>query len=75
MMVEYPNGDRVGYVTTAFECELLSPATPDLEEIIEVGWFDRDSVRRLSRRGWIDRVIDDAPVAPSRGSENHPGTT
>jgi 8-oxo-dGTP pyrophosphatase MutT (NUDIX family) len=63
MMVEYPNGDRVGYVTTAFECELLSPATPDLEEVIEVGWFHRDSVEGLSRRDWIDRVIDDAPVA------------
>lgn len=63
MMVEYPNGDRVGYVTTAYECELLSAATPDLVEIIELGWFSRDRISSLSRRKWIDRVIDDAPVA------------
>lgn len=30
MKVEYPNGDRVGYVTVAYECELLTPAAPDI---------------------------------------------
>lgn len=63
MMVEYPNGDRVAYVTTAFECELLSEASPDLEEIIQVGWFDRDKISALPRRPWIDRVIADCPTA------------
>ncbi|WP_298945338.1 NUDIX domain-containing protein [uncultured Microbacterium sp.] len=61
MMVTYPNGDQVGYVTTAYDCELLSPATPDLDELLEVGWFERDEIKTLPRRTWIDRVIDDVP--------------
>lgn len=65
LMVEYPNGDRVGYVTTAYECELWSPATPDLHEIIELGWFARTAIPDLPRREWIDRVINDVPVASS----------
>ncbi|MDL9980172.1 NUDIX domain-containing protein [Microbacterium candidum] len=60
MMVEYPNGDRVGYVSTAYECELLSPATPDLDELTELGWFRRAAIASLPRREWIDRVIGDA---------------
>ncbi|MGX9348382.1 NUDIX domain-containing protein [Microbacterium sp. KNMS] len=66
MMVTYPNGDQVGYVTTAFDCELLSAATPDLEELLELGWFSRDAIPSLPRRDWIDRVIADA----SGGSES-----
>lgn len=62
MMVEYPNGDRVGYVTIAYECELLTPAVADLEELLEVGWFERHSIAELPRRDWIDRVIADAAV-------------
>lgn len=63
MMVEYPNGDLVGYVTTAYQCELLDEAAPDLDEIIELGWFPRDQIKHLRRRAWIDRVIHDAPIA------------
>ena len=62
MMVDYPNGDRVAYVTTAFECELVTPATPDQDELLELGWFRREEVKQLPRLEWIDRVIDDAPV-------------
>ncbi len=61
MTVTYPNGDRVGYVTIAYECELLSEATPDLDEILELGWFSRDAIFDLPRRDWIDRVIRDTP--------------
>ncbi|ANG84186.1 DNA mismatch repair protein MutT [Microbacterium aurantiacum] len=61
MMVEYPNGDRVGYITTAYECELLSDARPDMEELLELGWFERSQIETLPRRTWIDRVIADAP--------------
>lgn len=61
MMVTYPNGDSVGYVTTAYDCELLSEAIPDGEELLEVGWFDRAVIPTLDRRDWINRVIDDAP--------------
>ncbi|MFF2053365.1 NUDIX domain-containing protein [Leifsonia sp. NPDC058194] len=58
---EYPNGDRVGYVTIAYECELLSPAAPDMEELVELGWFERERIATLDRREWIDRVIADVP--------------
>jgi 8-oxo-dGTP diphosphatase len=61
LALTYPNGDQVGYVTIAYDCELLSEATPDLDEIIELGWFPREAISALSRRDWIDRVIRDTP--------------
>jgi 8-oxo-dGTP pyrophosphatase MutT (NUDIX family) len=60
MMVRYPNGDHVGYVTVAYECELLSPAAPDMEELLELAWFDRAAIAELPRREWIDRVVADS---------------
>lgn len=62
MEVEYPNGDRVGYVTIAYDCELLSTATPDMDELIQLGWFERAAIGALPRREWIDRVIADTVV-------------
>jgi 8-oxo-dGTP pyrophosphatase MutT (NUDIX family) len=59
MMVEYPNGDKVAYVTTAYECHLLDTPHPDLEELLELGWFTRAAIFDLPRRDWIDRVIAD----------------
>lgn len=59
MIAEYPNGDRVGYVTIAFECELHTPAAPDMEELVEFGWFNREEIAALERHEWIDRVIAD----------------
>jgi hypothetical protein len=32
-----------------------------LEELLEIGWFERDDIKTLPRRDWIDRVIDDVP--------------
>lgn len=61
----YPNGDQVGYVTTAYRCQL-----PDVElrldqdEVLEVGWFRPAEVNDLPRHHWIDRVIADAKVLP-----------
>jgi hypothetical protein len=37
MVVTYPNGDHVGYVTTAYDCELLGEAVADGEELRELG--------------------------------------
>ncbi len=59
MMVEYPNGDRVAYVTTVYQCHLFDTPHPDLEELVELGWFTRDAIFDLPRRDWIDRVITD----------------
>ena len=57
----YPNGDRVSYVTTAFECG-LPPTAFELEaaELIETAWFTRDETLLLTRHEWIDRVLSDA---------------
>lgn len=57
----YPNGDRVSYVTTAFECRLPSRALQlEVSELIEVEWFTSDETRVQMRHGWIDRVLVDA---------------
>ena len=29
----------------------------DMEELLELGWFERSQIRTLPRRTWIDRVI------------------
>ncbi|WP_125131814.1 NUDIX domain-containing protein [Microbacterium sp. 10M-3C3] len=60
LAVTYPNGDAVSYVTTAFACELLDSPTPDGVELVELGWFARDTIPTLDRRPWIDRVLADA---------------
>ena len=59
LMTEYPNGDLVAYVTTAYQCHLLDTAQPDMNELLELGWFSRDDIFDLPRRDWIDRVIND----------------
>lgn len=59
MMVEYPNGDRVAYVTVAYDCRILDEARPDQDELLELGWFERGAVFDLPRRSWMDRVITD----------------
>lgn len=56
----YPNGDRVAYVTTAFECRVPSGALRlEAEELLETGWFTRSEVDGLVRHEWIDTVLDD----------------
>lgn len=59
MMVAYPNGDRVAYVTVAYDCRILDEARPDQDELLELGWFERGAIFDLPRRSWIDRVITD----------------
>lgn len=59
LMAEYPNGDQVAYVTTAYECHLIGTARPDMDELLELDWFSRDHILGLDRRDWIDRVIND----------------
>ncbi|MGN7966637.1 NUDIX domain-containing protein [Microbacterium sp. 22179] len=60
LVVEYPNGDRVAYVTTAYACEVVDKIEPDGEEIVEVGWFTASEIAGLDREPWIDRVLADA---------------
>jgi hypothetical protein len=60
LMVDYPNGDRVCYGTTAYECRLTGKANPDGEEIAELGWYTHEEIRALQRQAWIDQVLADA---------------
>lgn len=60
LVVEYPNGDRVAYVTTAYACEVVDKIQPDGEEIVEVGWFTASEIAGLGREPWIDGVLADA---------------
>ncbi|GAA1679578.1 NUDIX domain-containing protein [Microbacterium lacus] len=56
----YPNGDRVAYVTVAYECSLpTGNTTLDADELVEVGWFDAAAISALPRHHWIDRIIHD----------------
>ena len=55
-----PNGDRVSYVTVAYRCTLPHQhITLEHDELLETGWFNRDTIPALDRHFWIDRVIDD----------------
>lgn len=60
LIVEYPNGDRVAYVTTAYVCSLLEPPIADGIEIAELGWFTPQEISGLDREPWIDTVLADA---------------
>lgn len=57
----YPNGDRVSYVTVAYECTLPERRlTLEHDEVQAVAWVSRADVASLPRHRWIDRVLDDA---------------
>lgn len=62
LVVDYPNGDRVSYVTTAYECEL--PPTAGLsfadDELVEAAWFSEAEIAVLPRHAWVDRILQDA---------------
>jgi 8-oxo-dGTP diphosphatase len=60
LVVEYPNGDRVAYVTTVYSCELTGEPRPDLDEILEVAWFSRDEVAALELQPYVEQVLADA---------------
>ncbi|MFK3834556.1 NUDIX domain-containing protein [Microbacterium sp. NPDC087868] len=60
LVVDYPNGDRAAYVTTAYACEVVDKIEPDGDEIVEVGWFTASEIAGLDREPWIDRVLADA---------------
>lgn len=56
----YPNGDRVAYVTVAYECSLPEDDTTlDSDELVEVAWFEAPDISTLPRHHWIDRIIHD----------------
>ncbi len=60
LVVTYPNGDRVAYVTTAYAGELQGEVRPDGDEIVEVGWFTLADLALVEHEPWIERVLEDA---------------
>jgi len=59
-VVEYPNGDRTGYVMTVFECRpVTGTPRPDRQEILEIGYFSRDDVAALPLSRWARVVLPD----------------
>lgn len=65
LIVEYSNGDRVGYTTMAFECAI--PAGAEIVfvdgELVEVGWFTIPEIAGLQRESAVDRMLSDAAGA------------
>lgn len=60
LVMTYPNGDRVAYVTTAFACELQDDPAPDLDEILELGWFTSRERAALDLLPGVSMVLADA---------------
>jgi 8-oxo-dGTP diphosphatase len=60
LVVTYPNGDRVAYVSTAYECELLDEPRPDHDELLELGWFTRDQMTSLALLPGAGMLLADA---------------
>jgi hypothetical protein len=61
LAAEYPNGDRVSYVTTAYLCRALgTPVAAEPAEVSSVGWFLPAEILGLQRFEWIDHVVADA---------------
>ena len=70
LVIDYANGDRVSYVTTAYECEL--PPTAEFSfpdgEIAEARWFSEAEISVLPRKSAVDRILRDAALeSPASG--------
>ena len=58
--VTYSNGDRVGYVSTLFECRLIGgEARPDGLEVLEMSWFSEVEVGALGLSTLARAVLPD----------------
>ncbi|MBO0980623.1 NUDIX domain-containing protein [Microbacterium sp. SD291] len=77
LVVEYANGDRVGYTTIAFECALPPGAPIEFVdgELAEARWFTLAEIGSLPRHPGIDRMLRDAvgsAGAAANASRRHP---
>ncbi len=56
----YPNGDRVAYVMTLFECRVIDGrAHPDGVETLELGYFSESDLANLKLSPWMEAVMPD----------------
>ena len=59
--VVYPNGDVVSYVTTVFECKVVSgEMAPDHEETLDVRYFSEAELDSVQTLPWARIVLADA---------------
>ena len=59
--VVYPNGDVVSYVTTVFECKVVSgEMAPDIEETLDVRYFSEAELDSVQTLPWTRVVLADA---------------
>jgi ADP-ribose pyrophosphatase YjhB (NUDIX family) len=57
-LVQYPNGDESQYVSTMFECDIVSgEPRPDGEETMAVRFFTLDEAQQLSLSPWLVDVL------------------
>lgn len=68
--VVYPNGDRVSYVTMAFECEhttgILEPDQHEITELVHIGRDDR--WWELPMPAWLPHALPRLLAWPAAGS-------
>jgi 8-oxo-dGTP pyrophosphatase MutT (NUDIX family) len=58
-LVRYPNGDETQYISTMFECDVVSGALmPDGDETTAVRFVTLDEARALPLSPWLVRVLD-----------------
>lgn len=68
--VVYQNGDVASYVTTVFECKVISgKVTPDFEEVLDVRFFSETEVASMQLPAWVRIVLRDAFEASGSGSK------
>ncbi len=59
--VVYRNGDVVSYVTTAFECRVISGVlTPDHEEVLDARFFSEAEARSMRLSPMTRTILQDA---------------
>lgn len=63
MIITYPNGDRCAYVTTAYECRLVSSElTLEEEELRDAAWFVPADIPALDTQPYVARILAEAGV-------------
>ena len=59
--MDYPNGDVVSFVTTVFECKVVSGVmAPDNEETLDVRYFSEAELSSMETLGWVRIILRDA---------------
>lgn len=66
----YPNGDECAIVSTVYNATIVrgSP-TPDLDEVLEVGWFTEAELRDLPLTPFNDALLRTIGLIPTHQSD------